>query len=90
MMAKQLDIEVYALQREVRDLRARLSIITQFLVKQFPEYFAGETALGIATNGEKLGDTELPDIAPIDLRTADEIARGESYNLRDLVAMDAG
>lgn len=76
-------------ERELASLRADFKIIKQMLVKEYPKHFAGETALGIAADGESLGGEKLPDINPIDLRTPEEIARGECYNLTDLVTMDS-
>lgn len=73
------------LERRVETVEADFAIMKAFFVKEFPQYFAGETVLGIATDGESLGGEVLPDVKPIDLRTVEEIARGEAYHLSDLV-----
>lgn len=80
---------VQKLEREQRELKARFAIMQMFFVKEFPKFFAGETAIGIVTNGEELGGEKLPDIAPIDLRTEEEKAAGEVFHLTDLVDMGA-
>lgn len=93
MMQPELGLQlldrVQKLERDNRDLRARFAIMQQFFVREFPKFFAGETAIGIVTNGEELGGEKLPDIAPIDLRTEEEKAAGEVFHLTDLVDMGA-
>ena len=85
----QLLDRVQKLERDNRELKAKFAIMHQFFVREFPKFFAGETAIGIASNGEVLGGEKLPDIAPIDLRTEEEKAAGEVFHLSDLVDMEA-
>jgi hypothetical protein len=85
----QLFDRLQKLEREHRDLKAKFAIMQTFFVKEFPKFFAGETAIGIVTNGEILGGEPLPDIAPIDLRTEEEKASGEAFHLSDMVDMGA-
>lgn len=81
--------ELKALKKRIEWVEGRFAEMRTVLMKEFPKYFAGDTALGIATNGETLGSEKLPDIHPIDLRSPAQIAAGESVNLSDLVRMDA-
>jgi hypothetical protein len=84
-----MDIPDYKnLERRVLTMEHRLSAMFAVMVKEFPKYFAGETVLGIATNGEILADEALPDIHPIDLRSDAEKERGEAFRLTDMVAME--
>lgn len=84
-MKKRID----ALEQSTTAIKARNAEIFAVMVKEFPKYFAADTALGIATDGEKLGDEPLPDIHPIDLRSEAEKERGEAFQLTDFVDMDA-
>ena len=79
---------MHSLETRIKAMEARQNEIWNIMLKEFPRYFAGETALGIATNNETLGDEKLPDIEPIDLRSDDEKARGECFRLTDFVDMD--
>lgn len=76
--------------QRVKTLEALHAQMFTVMIKEFPKYFAADTALGIVTNDEELGGEMLPDITPVDLRTAAEIANGECFRLTDMVAMDAG
>ncbi len=80
--------EITDLRRSHRDLQARFKIMQEFFVKEFPKHFAGEAALVLATDNEILGETVLPDINPIDLRSDAEKANGECYHLSDMVRFE--
>lgn len=88
-MNDDLAARVERLELKQRALDAVQSQIFTVMVKEFPKYFAPDTALGIATDGEMLADEMLPDIEPIDLRSDAEKVRGECFHLTDIVTMES-
>lgn len=72
---------------DIEEVKSQFAIMREFFVREFPKYFAGEAPLVFAPDGENQGGEILPDIHAIDLRTEEEKANGECYQLSDLVDM---